>query len=168
MAQARCWRFENYSGEFRISYKSLCSNAFLTFILLRRLARDVYSGFEAADGVLGGATKWSEVQKFCRWVKNIKQNMVLKSISHPHIAAPRRDWCNKEIWGVGNGESVMWQMQLMLLQGRRDVDAIASDGEWQICLWISQLIFTHLVASTQCSRGYCRDVCATRFMCCKS
>jgi hypothetical protein len=55
--------------------------------------------------------------------------MLLKSISHPHIAAPRRFCCNKEIRGVGNGESVMWQMQLMLLRGRRDVDVIASDGE---------------------------------------
>jgi hypothetical protein len=147
----------------------------LTFILLRRLARDVYLGFEgageeldvSADGVLGGATKWSQVQKFCRWVKNIKQNMMLlKSISHPHIAALRRHWCNKEIQGAGNCESVMWQMQLiMLLRGRRDVDAIASDGEWQIWLLISQLIVTHLVASAHCSRGYCRDVCATRFMC---
>ena len=41
MAQAKCWRIENYSGWFRILYKSLCCNAVLTFILLHRQARDV-------------------------------------------------------------------------------------------------------------------------------
>ena len=159
MAQARCWRIKNYSGEFRISYKSLCSNAFLTFILLRRLARDVYSGFEAADGVLGGATKWSEVQKFCRWVKNINQNMMLlKSISHPHIAAPRRHWCNKEIRGIGNGGNAMWQMQLTLL--RAVVMSMQTQANrW----WVTNMIINQSnEASAQCHRGYCSCVAHPR------
>ena len=119
-------------------------------------------------GVMGGITKHQTIGIFCRWVKNIKQNALSKTISHPQIATPCRYQCYKEVRGLGNIGSWMWQMQLTLLRGRRDVDAIASDGEWQIWLLISQLIFTHLAASAQCSRGYCRDVCATRFMCCKS
>ena len=148
---------------FLPSYHRIASSGMFMWALVSRM------GLEVGAGVVWWvASRNIRRFEYFAGVKNIKQNMVLNTISHPHIAATRRHWCIKEIRGVGNGGSVMWQMQLMLLQGRRDVDAIASDGEWQICLWISQLIITHRVASAQCSRGYCRDVCATRFMCCKS
>ena len=114
------------SSELYTNY--LWCNTFLTFISPYRLTRDVYSsskGLEeldvTADGVLDGATKWSEVRTFCRWVKNIKQNMVLNTISHPRIAAHRRHWCIKEIRWIRNGGSVMWQMQLTVLWGHRDL-----------------------------------------------
>ena len=61
MAQAKCWRIENYSGWFRILYKSLCCNAVLTFILLHRQARDVCLRLEKPDAVggwLGGCDGW--------------------------------------------------------------------------------------------------------------
>jgi O-acetylhomoserine/O-acetylserine sulfhydrylase-like pyridoxal-dependent enzyme len=44
----------------------------------------------AVGGVVIGATKRGEVQSFCRWVKNIKQNMLIDTISHPHIASASR------------------------------------------------------------------------------
>ena len=100
----------------------------------------------SAGGVMGGITKHQTIRIFCRWVKNIKLNTLMRTISHPHIATPRRHWYNKEVRGLGNVGGWMWQMQLTLLRGHLDDDV---KKRW----WVTNMIINKWIdINSPCSR----------------
>ena len=152
----------------------------IQYISYRQISVSSRRGCIFERGVAGWGWMW--LQQMVWWVTSPNRdgsndlqvsqkhqaNTLMKTISHPPIAAPHRHWCNKEVRGLENVGGSMWQIQLTLLRGHRDVDAKASNGEWQIWSLLSQLILTHLVAAAQCRRWYCCDGCAIRFVCCKS
>jgi hypothetical protein len=112
---------------------------------------DVYSSINVAvGGVVIGATKHGEVQTFCRWVKNIKQNMLIDTISHPHIASAPHHQCIKDARGMDVLKEGVGQCDWMLPWGCRDVDANASNGEWffihkKINWYLLALLLLHIV-----------------------
>jgi hypothetical protein len=74
------WRIKNYSGEFRIIYKSLCFNRFLTSISPYRLTRDVYLSFEGAGGV-GCGCRWC-----FGWCQEMERGTKILQVSQKHQA----------------------------------------------------------------------------------
>jgi hypothetical protein len=79
---------------FLPSYHRIPSSGMFMWALVSRM------GLEVGAGVVWWvASRNIRRFEYFAGVKNIKQNMVLNTISHPHIAATRRHWCIKEIRG---------------------------------------------------------------------
>jgi hypothetical protein len=126
---------------FLPSYRSIASSDMFVWLPSSRMGLEFGVG-----GVMGGITKHQTIRIFCRWVKNIKLNTLMRTISHPHVATPRRHWYNKEVRGLGNVGGWMWQMQLMLLRGHLDDDA---KKRW----WVTNMIINKSIdINSPCSR----------------
>ena len=92
-------------------------------------------GFVVGMGdVVDSATKHRGSSENMQVSQYIKENMLIKCISHLQIAAPPRHWCIKEDVGVGCGEGGRWQLWLMVPRG-----CTLLTRRWD--LWITKSLF---------------------------